>query len=113
MLRILAAGALGAGLAAAGFHSEVAVVLGTGLVLALYWSYLPVVSVQVLRSAPEAVRATALGMLYSAMWLGAALGGAAAAALPDARAVAGGVAVAWLLALAVAAAGFHRAPEPA
>ncbi len=112
MVRILAAGAAGAGLAAT-IHHELALVLGTGMVLALYWSYLPVVSVQVVRSTPEAVRATALGMLYSSMWLGAALGGVAAAALPDPGAVVAGVALAWLLALVVAAAGFHRAPEVA
>jgi predicted MFS family arabinose efflux permease len=112
MVGILAAGAAGAAMAAT-VPQDWALVAGIGAVLALYWSYLPVVSVQVVRSAPEAVRATALGLLYSSMWLGAALGGAAAAALPDGDAVIGGVAVAWLVALAVAAAGFHRAPEPA
>jgi predicted MFS family arabinose efflux permease len=112
MVRILGAGALAAAVAASVDHGA-AVILGTGMVLALYWSYLPVVSVQVVRSAPEAVRATALGLLYSSMWLGAAIGGGAAAALPDAHAVVAGVAVAWLLATLVAAVGFHRFPVAA
>jgi YNFM family putative membrane transporter len=109
MIRILGLGAFAAAVAASVDHGA-AVILGTGMVLALYWSYLPVVSVQVVRSAPESVRATALGLLYSSMWLGAAIGGGAAAALPDAHAVVAGVAVAWLLAMLVAAAGFHRSP---
>jgi YNFM family putative membrane transporter len=112
MVAILGAGGVAA-LVAVAVDSAAALVLGTAAVLALYWSYLPVVSVQVQRSAPEAVRATALGLLYTSMWLGAALGGLAAALLPDGGAVVAGVAVAWLLATVVAAVGFHRAPVTA
>jgi MFS family permease len=87
--------------------------LGMLVALALYWSYLPVVSVQIQRSADADVRATAAGILYSSMWLGAALGGLAAVAAPSVHYVVGGAAVAWAAAGIVAWRGFHRVPHAA
>jgi hypothetical protein len=81
--------------------------------VALYWSYLPVVSAQIQRSAPEDARATAAGVLYSSMWLGAALGGLAAVAAPNWHYIVGGAALSWALAGAVAWRGFHAVPTSA
>jgi MFS family permease len=101
-----------AALALAATTSSAAVFLvGACAALALYWSYLPVVSVQVQRSAPVNARASAAGVLYSAMWLGAAAGGLAATAAPSWRFVVGGAALSWALAGTVALRGFHREPH--
>jgi hypothetical protein len=106
---LLLLGTVGLGLAAA-TDSKLIFLVGACAALALYWSYLPVVSVQIQRSAPEHARASAAGVLYSSMWLGAALGGLAAVAAPNWRFVVGGAALSWALAGIVAWRGFH--PEP-
>jgi MFS family permease len=111
MMRTMAAGTAGLALAAT-THSKPLFVAGAGAALALYWSYLPVVSVQIQRSAPADARASAAGVLYSAMWLGAALGGLLAVAAPDWRWIVGGAAVSWAAAGVVAWRGFLREPSP-
>jgi hypothetical protein len=70
-----------------------------------------VVSVQIQRSAHPDARATAAGILYSSMWLGAALGGLAAVAAPNWHFVVGGAALAWAAAGLVAWGWFHRVPH--
>jgi hypothetical protein len=112
MVRTLVAGAVSLGLAAT-TQSLVLFLLGACASLALYWSYLPIVSVQVQRAAPEDARASAAGVLYSSMWLGAALGGALAVAAPNWRYIVGGAALSWALAGAVAWRGFFRVPSAA
>jgi YNFM family putative membrane transporter len=107
---VAGAGALGLATAAS---SAFLFLTGACAALALYWSYLPVVSVQIQRSAPEDARASAAGVLYSSMWLGAALGGLAAVAAPSWRVIVGGAAVSWALAGVVAWRGFHPAPSAA
>ncbi|HEX6713681.1 MAG TPA: MFS transporter [Thermoleophilaceae bacterium] len=109
MVRTMTAGAAALAVAALA-HSQLLFLAGACAALALYWSYLPVVSVQIQRSAPADARASAAGVLYSSMWLGAALGGLAAVAAPNWRWIVGGAALAWALAGAVAWRGFH--PEP-
>lgn len=109
MVCTMVAGAAALALAAA-TSSQFLFLAGACAALALYWSYLPVVSVQIQRSAPEDARASAAGVLYSAMWLGAALGGLAAVAAPSWRFIVGGAALSWALAGTVAWRGFH--PEP-
>jgi len=108
----MAIGAGGLALAASA-QSQTVFLLGACAALALYWSYLPVVSVQIQRSAPEHSRATAAGVLYSSMWLGAALGGLLAVAAPDWRWVVGGAALSWASAGVVAWRGFLRVPSAA
>jgi MFS transporter, YNFM family, putative membrane transport protein len=112
MVRTMAAGAIGLAIAAA-TDSKLVFLAGACAALALYWSYLPVVSVQVQRAAPADARASAAGVLYSSMWLGAALGGLAAVAAPNWRFVVGGAAVSWAIAGAVAWRGFLPAPSAA
>ena len=112
MVWTLGLGALALSLAAV-TNSKVSFLLGALAALALYWSYLPVVSVQIQRSAAADVRATAAGILYSSMWLGAALGGLAAVAAPNWRFVVGGAAATWAVAGIVAWVGFHRVPHAA
>lgn len=112
MVRTMAAGSAALALAAVADSKLVFLVGGCGA-LALYWSYLPVVSVQIQRSAPVDARASAAGVLYSSMWLGAALGGLAAVAAPDWRAIVGGAAASWAVAGIVAWRGFHAAPTTA
>lgn len=112
MVRTMAAGAAGLGVAAV-TDSKLIFLLGACAALALYWSYLPVVSVQIQRSAPEDARASAAGVLYSSMWLGAALGGLAAVAAPNWRYIVGGAAVSWAIAGVVAWRGFHPVPSAA
>ncbi|MEA2494136.1 MAG: hypothetical protein QOJ29_2047 [Thermoleophilaceae bacterium] len=107
MVRTMGLGVLALGIAATS-SSPVVFIAGACAALALYWSYLPVVSVQIQRSAPANARATAAGVLYSSMWLGAALGGLAAVAAPSWRYVVGGAAVSWALAGVVAWRGFLR-----
>jgi MFS family permease len=111
MVRTMAAGAAGLAVAAT-TQSKLVFVVGAGAALALYWSYLPVVSVQIQRSAPAGARASAAGVLYSAMWLGAALGGLLAVAAPDWRWIVGGAAASWAAAGVVAWRGFLREPSP-
>jgi len=112
MVRTMALGAIGLGVAAV-TSSQLVFLAGACLALALYWSYLPVVSVQIQRAAPADARASAAGVLYSSMWLGAALGGLAAVAAPNWRFIVGGAAVSWALAGAVAWRGFHPTPASA
>jgi predicted MFS family arabinose efflux permease len=109
MVRTMLAGAMALAVAALA-SSEFVFLASASAAVALYWSYLPVVSVQIQRSAPEDARATAAGVLYSAMWLGAALGGLAAVAAPNWRFIVGGAALSWAVAGVVAWRGFH--PEP-
>src|SRR4029079_10144119 len=94
-------------------ESQLLFLAGACAGLALYWSYLPVVSVQIQRSAPAEVRASAAGVLYSSMWLGAALGGLAAVAAPDWHYIVGGAALSWALAGVVAWRGFLPVPSSA
>jgi MFS family permease len=112
MVRTMAAGALALALAAA-TDSKFLFLAGACAGLALYWSYLPVVSVQIQRSAAPEVRASAAGVLYSSMWLGAALGGLAAVAAPDWRYIVGGAALSWAIAGVVAWRGFLPVPSSA
>jgi MFS family permease len=112
MVRTMAGGALCLALAAA-TDSKFLFLVGACAALALYWSYLPVVSVQIQRAAPADARASAAGVLYSSMWLGAALGGLAAVAAPNWRFVVGGAAVSWAIAGLVAWRGFLSAPSSA
>jgi MFS family permease len=112
MVRTLGAGAGGLAVAAV-TGSQLVFLAGACTALALYWSYLPVVSVQIQRSAPADARASAAGVLYSAMWLGAAMGGLAAVAAPNWRFIVGGAAASWALAGAVAWRGFLRVPSSA
>jgi MFS family permease len=112
MVCTMGAGAAALALAAA-TDSAFFFLAGACAALALYWSYLPVVSVQIQRCAPADARATAAGVLYSSMWLGAALGGLAAVAAPNWRYIVGGAALSWALAGVVAWRGFLPAPSAA
>jgi MFS transporter, YNFM family, putative membrane transport protein len=112
MVRTMGAGAAALGLAAA-TDSKLLFLAGACAALALYWSYLPVVSVQVQRTAPADARASAAGVLYSSMWLGAALGGLAAVAAPNWRFIVGGAALCWAFAGLVAWRGFLPVPSSA
>src|SRR3954454_21321620 len=109
MVLTMGAGALGLA-AAATAQSRLVFLVGACVALALYWSYLPVVSVQIQRSAPEHARATAAGVLYSSMWLRAGPGGLLAVAAPNWRWVVGGAALSWAAAGIVAWRGFLREP---
>jgi len=106
----MAGGALALG-AAAVSQSAAVFLVAAGMALALYWAYLPVVAVQVQRSAPDDARARAAAVLYSSMWSGAAIGGLAATVAPSWRFVLVGAAIAWALAGLVAWRGFL--PHPA
>jgi MFS family permease len=112
MVRTMAAGAAALAVAAI-TESQFVFLAGACAALALYWSYLPVVSVQIQRSAPEDARASAAGVLYSSMWLGAAVGGLAAVAAPNWHWIVGGAALSWALAGAVAWRGFLPVPSSA
>jgi len=109
MLATLLAGALAFGGAAAA-PSAPAFVAAAAVALALYWAYLPVVAVQVQRSAGEALRGRAAGVLYATMWLGAAVAGTGAALLPGWRAVVAGAAVLWAAAAVLTWRGFLASP---
>jgi predicted MFS family arabinose efflux permease len=109
MVATMAAGAASLALAAT-TTSKVVFLAGACAALALYWSYLPIVAAQVQRSAPDDARASAAGVLYSSMWLGAAVGGLAAIAAPDTRSILAGAACAWALAAVVAWRGFLPSP---
>jgi len=108
MVTVLVAG--GGALVVAALSPVGVAVAGLLLLLTLYWSYLPVVSVQVARSAPADLRATAIAGLYSAMWLGAAAGGVAGALLPGWRSVLLLGGIAWLGAAIIAARHFESEP---
>ncbi len=110
MVLTLGPGAVALAVAAAA-PGPAAFALAAAVALALYWAYLPVVSVQVQRSAPVAARGRAVGVLYAAMWVGAALAGGAAALVPGWRGVLAGAALLWAAAALVAATGFLRAPH--
>jgi predicted MFS family arabinose efflux permease len=110
MVCTMVTGALALGVASA-TASKFVFLTGACAAVALYWSYLPVVSVQIQRSAPPDARASAAGVLYSSMWLGAALGGVAAAAAPSWRVIVGGAALSWALAALVAWRGFLPVPS--
>jgi len=112
MVRTMIAGAAALGLAAAS-RSQLVFLVGACAGLALYWSYLPVVSVQVQRSAPADARATAAGVLYSSMWLGAALGGLGATVAPGWRFIVAGAAISWAAAGIVAWLCFLPSPSSA
>ena len=112
MVRTMGAGAFALAIAATA-QSKPLFLLGACAALALYWSYLPVVSVQIQRSANPEARATAAGVLYSSMWLGAALGGLVAVAAPNWRWVVGGAALTWAGAGVVAWRGFLPVPATA
>ena len=62
---------------------------------------------------PPDARASAAGVLYSSMWLGAAAGGLAAVAAPSARFVVAGAALSWAAAALVAWRGFLASPAAA
>jgi len=109
MVLTMAAGALAYAVAAAA-TSRFVVLAGASVAVAAYWGYLPVVAAQVQRAAPEAARASAAGILYSSMWLGAAVGGLAAAAAHGPRTILAGAAVTWGLAALVAWRGFASSP---
>jgi predicted MFS family arabinose efflux permease len=109
MVATMIAGTVSLALAAAA-SSPVVFLICAGAAVALYWGYLPVVSAQVQRSAPADARASAAGILYSAMWLGAALGGLAAVAAPDSHQILAGAAISWALAGIVAWRGFLPHP---
>jgi predicted MFS family arabinose efflux permease len=112
MVRTMGAGAAALAVASA-TDSHIVFLVAACVALALYWSYLPVVSVQIQRSAPVDARASAAGVLYSSMWLGAALGGLAAVAAPSWRVIVGGAALSWGLAALVAWLAFLREPSHA
>jgi predicted MFS family arabinose efflux permease len=112
MLWTMGAGSAALAIAAT-TDSKLLFLTGACAALALYWSYLPVVSVQIQRSAPADARASAAGVLYSSMWLGAALGGLAAVAAPNWHFIVGGAAVSWALAGVVAWRGFLPVPSAA
>jgi hypothetical protein len=109
MVLTMAAGAAALALTAA-TTSKALFLAGACAAIALYWSYLPIVSAQVQRSAHHEARGRAAGVLYSSMWLGAALGGLGAVAAPGWRTIVAGAAVSWALAAVVAWRGFHPAP---
>lgn len=112
MVATLLAGAAGFALASAA-RDAVMFVLAAGLGLVVYWAYLPVVAVQVQRSAAAARRGRAAGGLYASMWGAAAAGGAAASLAPSWRVVLLAAGAAWASAAAIAARAFIPGPAPA
>jgi MFS family permease len=112
MVATLVAGALG--FAFAGAASTVALfVVSAGVGLAVYWAYLPLVAMQVQRSAGEAARGRAAGGLYASMWLAAAAAGALASLAPSWRFVLIGAGVSWATGAVVAARCFIAQPAGA
>jgi MFS family permease len=112
MVATLVAGAVGFLLAARASDAAM-FVIASGLGLVLYWAYLPVVAVQVQRSASAAGRGRAAGGLYASMWMAAALGGAAASLAPSWRTVLVGAGISWTLAALVAWRSFLAHPAQA
>jgi predicted MFS family arabinose efflux permease len=112
MIAALSAGALGFALAATA--STVAVfVSAAGVGLAVYWAYLPVVAMQVQRSAGEAARGRAAGGLYASMWCAAAGAGALASLAPSWRVVLVGAGISWAIGAIVAVRAFIAEPAAA
>lgn len=112
MLVTTVAGAAGFALAAVAPSPGTYLMAAAGA-LAAYWAYLPVVSVQVQRSAHPATRGRAVGGLYASMWLGAAVAGALAAGAGSPQVVAAGASACWALAAVVVWRGFLAHPvEP-
>jgi MFS family permease len=108
---VAATGAGAVGFALAGVSPGAgAFVVAAAVGLALYWAYLPVVAVQVVRSSTTESRGRAVGGMYAAMWLGAAVAGAAATFAPSWRYVLVGAGISWALAAIVAARSFQRGP---
>jgi hypothetical protein len=109
MIATLAAGALGFALAATA--STLALfVTAAGVGLAVYWAYLPLVAMQVQRSAGEAARGRAAGGLYASMWIAAAGAGALASLAPSWHVVLAGAGVSWAAGAIVAARAFIGEP---
>jgi MFS family permease len=109
MIATLAAGGLGFALAATA--STLALfVTAAGAGLAVYWAYLPLVAMQVQRSAGEAARGRAAGGLYASMWCAAAGAGALAALAPSWHVVLAGAGVSWGIGVVVAARAFIGEP---
>ena len=112
MIATLVAGALG--FALAGMASTVAMFIASaGIGLAVYWAYLPLVAMQVQRSAGEAARGRAAGGLYASMWCAAAVAGALASLAPSWRIVLAGAGLSWGVGAIVAARGFIAEPATA
>jgi predicted MFS family arabinose efflux permease len=112
MVATLAAGSLG--FAFAGMASTVALfVAAAGVGLAVYWAYLPLVAMQVQRSAGEAARGRAAGGLYASMWCAAAAAGALASLAPSWRIVVVGAGISWAIGAVVAARCFIAEPAAA
>jgi predicted MFS family arabinose efflux permease len=112
MVATLVAGSLG--FAFAGMASTVALfIVAAGVGLAVYWAYLPLVAMQVQRSAGEAARGRAAGGLYASMWCAAAVAGALAALAPSWRVVLIGAGVSWAVGAVVAARCFIAEPATA
>jgi YNFM family putative membrane transporter len=109
MVAATATGAVGFALAAAA-PTAVAFAVTAAVGLAFYWAYLPVVAVQVQRSADAESRGRAVGGLYASMWLGAAAAGAAATVAPSWRYVLIAAGACWAVAAVVAARSFQRGP---
>ena len=96
MVATLAAGAAGFALAAAA-PTAAMFVAATGVGLAAYWAYLPVVAAQVQRSAGVVARGRAAGGLYASMWCAAAVAGALASFAPSWRVVLAGAGLSWAI----------------
>ena len=112
MVATLIAGALGFALAATA--STLALfVAAAGVGLAVYWAYLPVVAMQVQRSAGEAARGRAAGGLYASMWCAAAGAGALASLAPSWRVVLAGAGLSWTIGAIVAGRAFIGEPAAA
>lgn len=98
MLALAGTGALLAVVASAQ-QSLAGFVIVVGLFLTVYWALLPIASVQVARHAPPETTATALALVFSALWLGAAAWGLVASVLLDGfTEVALATAASWALA---------------
>jgi MFS transporter, YNFM family, putative membrane transport protein len=112
MTATLIGGAIGFALAATA--STLALfVAAAGVGLAVYWAYLPVVAMQVQRSAGESARGRAAGGLYASMWCAAAGAGALASLAPSWRVVLAGAGLSWGVGAIVAARAFIGEPATA
>jgi MFS family permease len=112
MAATLLAGALGFALAATASTLALFVV-AAGVGLAVYWAYLPLVAMQVQRSAGEAARGRAAGGLYASMWCAAAGAGALASLAPSWHVVLAGAGLSWGVGAIVAARAFIGEPAAA
>ena len=110
MLALAVTGAVLA-LVLSGQRSLAGFVVVVGLFLTVYWALLPIASVQVARHAPPESTATALALVFSALWLGAAAWGLGASLLLEGfTEVALATAASWALAGVVALTFEGRAP---